>query len=83
MGQKYKWPITEVEISKVDNILITYSDHLDDMGHVSILDWQNGEGLDIEVNCGLNGHSGNGHISISWSQWECIKKAVKLLLQRE
>lgn len=80
---EHPWPITKIETIKVKNVLISYSDHLDDKGHISIINWQNGEGFDLTVNCGVGGHGSSGRIELTWSQWNCLKKGIKELHKYE
>lgn len=72
---KYKFPITEVEKHFVKNVLVGYSDHLENAGHVSVTSWANGEGYDISLN--------EFNFQITHSQWMALKKAFKEIFKEE
>ena len=71
----------KVEKTQVRNFLGRYSDHLDKEGHVSITEWPNGEGFDINIDCGKEGYGASGDLQITWAQWTVLAKLVKSLLK--
>lgn len=77
---KLEYPFNKIKSSKVRNVIIDYSDHLDKDGHVSVTEWCNGEGFDISVDSGKSGSGGcNESIRLTHSQIGCINRALKEL----
>jgi len=83
MGKKKEFGINKLEKEELLSVSATYSDHLDDFGHVSVTRWGNGEGFGIEVNSG-GGHGGCDHIfSLTDMQWRALRKIMRAILGRE
>lgn len=64
--------IKDIEVNEVKNIMVSYSDHLEDNAFVAITEWKNGEGFDVDLNA-------KEHFGITWTEFDCLKKAVKVL----
>lgn len=74
--KKYKWPIEDLEESLLKSVLVSYSDHLDEHGHVAVTAWNNGEGFDVDIN-------DIGRFGMTYSQWEALKLAMKKVMALE
>ena len=72
--KKYKFPIENVEEALLKSVLISYSDHLEDNGHVAVTAWANGEGYDVDFN-------DNDRVGMTCSQWTALKLAMKRILK--
>lgn len=71
--------IKRIEVHEVKNVLVEYSDHLDENGHVSVTAWANGEGFDVEVHGGGGDHGSSGMIGLTHTQWEALQRAMNRL----
>ena len=69
MSKKLKWPLTKVEYYKRKSVCVEFSDHLDKHGFVEVTYWHNGEGFDVGT--------GDKQFSLTWSEWQALKKAMK------
>ena len=53
-------------------VCVPYKDHFTECGHVEVCQWHNGEGMTIMAD--------EAEFSLTWAQWDALKKAVKLHL---
>lgn len=74
--RKYNWPITEIERHKVNNVIVTYEEIGNKNQHVSVTEWHNGEGVDVDVN-------GETQMQLTWSQWSALRRAMRKVTEPE
>lgn len=65
--------LKKVEVSKVLEVLVHFSDHLDEDGHVAVIRWDNGEGYTVSI----ASENGTQHFEMTHTQWDALKRAVK------
>lgn len=83
MSKRKEFGVNKLEKEELLTVSATYSDHLDDFGHVSVTRWGNGEGFNIEVNSG-GGHGGCDHIfSMTDMQVRAFFKIMRAILRKE
>jgi len=68
----------EFEVRKVINILCNIEDSSAKDSYVSVTEWANGSGFDVEI---MEGDSEN--FSMTWEAWQVLKKIVKRLNKGE
>jgi Spy/CpxP family protein refolding chaperone len=81
MSERKEFGVNKLEKESLLAVSATYSDHLDDHGHVHVTRWGNGEGFFIEVNSG-GGHGGCDHqFSLTDMQWRALRKIMRAILR--
>lgn len=61
----------------VNNELIGYCSFAKPSDFVEVTEWSNGDGVDVSINAEHN--LGSRTISMTWGEFEAMKKAIKFL----